>query len=70
MVRKAVSRLKSLGQVETRRGSGAFVKAVGFSPLQFDAGPAVSKRAVIEMVEVRRGLGARAAEETAAANWP
>lgn len=61
VVREAVSRLKSLGLVETRQGSGAFVKAAGFSPLQFDAGSAVSKRAVIQMVEVRRALEAEVA---------
>ncbi len=61
VVREAVSRLKSLGLVETRQGSGAFIKAVGFSPLQFDAGSAVSKRAVVQMVEVRRALEAEVA---------
>ena len=61
VVREAVSRLKSLGLVETRQGSGAFVKAAGFSPLQFDAGSAVSKRAVVQMVEVRRALEAEVA---------
>lgn len=61
VVREAVSRLKSLGLVESRQGSGAFVKAAGFSPLQFDAGSAVSKRAVIQMVEVRRALEAEVA---------
>lgn len=61
VVREAVSRLKSLGLVETRQGSGAFVKAAGFSPLQFDAGSAVSKRAVIQMAEVRRALEAEVA---------
>lgn len=61
VVREAVSRLKSLGLVESRQGSGAFVKAAGFSPLHFDAGSAVSKRAVIQMVEVRRALEAEVA---------
>jgi GntR family transcriptional repressor for pyruvate dehydrogenase complex len=61
VVREAVSRLKSLGLVETRQGSGAFVKSAGFSPLQFDAGSAVSKRAVIQIVEVRRALEAEVA---------
>ena len=62
VVREAVSRLKSLGLVESRQGSGAFVKAAGFSPLQFDATSVVSKRAVIQMVEVRRALEAEVAE--------
>jgi GntR family transcriptional repressor for pyruvate dehydrogenase complex len=61
VVREAVSQLKSLGLVESRQGSGAFVKAAGFSPLHFDAGSAVSKRAVIQMVEVRRALEAEVA---------
>ena len=61
VVREAVSRLKSLGLVETRQGSGAFVKAAGFSPLQFDTGSAVSKLAVIQMAEVRRALEAEVA---------
>ena len=61
VVREAVSQLRSLGLVETRQGSGAFVKAAGFSPLQFDAGSVVSKRAVIQMVEVRRALEAEVA---------
>ena len=61
VVREAVSQLKSLGLVESRQGSGAFVKDVGFSPLQFDAGSAVSKRAVIQIVEVRRALEAEVA---------
>ena len=61
VVREAVSQLKSLGLVESRQGSGAFVKAAGFSPLQFDAGSAVSKHAVIQMVEVRRALEAEVA---------
>lgn len=61
VVREAVSRLKSLGLVESRQGSGAFVKAAGFSPLQFDAGLAASKQAVIQMVEVRRALEAEVA---------
>ena len=61
VVREAISRLKSLGLVESRQGSGAFVKAAGFSALQFDASLAVSKRAVIQMVEVRRALEAEVA---------
>jgi len=56
-----VSRLKSLGLVETRQGSGAYVRAAGFSPLQFDAGLAASRQAVIQMVEVRRALEAEVA---------
>lgn len=61
VVREAVSRLKSLGLVESRQGSGVYVKATGFSPLNFDAKSAVSKQAVIQMVEVRRALEAEVA---------
>lgn len=62
VVREAVSRLKSLGLVDSRQGSGVYVKEVGFSPLNFDARSAVSKQAVIQMVEVRRALEAEVAE--------
>lgn len=61
VVREAVSRLKSLGLVDSRQGSGVYVKEQGFSPLNFDAKSAVSKKAVIQMVEVRRALEAEVA---------
>lgn len=61
VVREAVSRLKSLGLVESRQGSGMYVRQAGFSPLNFDARSAVSKQAVIQMVEVRRALEAEVA---------
>ncbi|MBU0588156.1 MAG: FadR family transcriptional regulator [Gammaproteobacteria bacterium] len=61
VVREAVSRLKSLGLVDSRQGSGVYVKSAGFSPLNFDARHAVSKQAVIQMVEVRRALEAEVA---------
>ena len=61
VVREAVSRLKSLGLVDSRRGSGVYVKEQGFSPLNFDAKLAASKQAVIQMVEVRRALEAEVA---------
>jgi GntR family transcriptional repressor for pyruvate dehydrogenase complex len=61
VVREAVSRLKSLGLVDSRQGSGVYVKEAGFSPLNFDAKSAVSKQAVIQMVEVRRALEAEVA---------
>lgn len=61
VVREAVSRLKSLGLLESRQGSGVFVRAAGFTPLNFDARLAVSRQAVIQMVEVRRGLEAEVA---------
>lgn len=61
VVREAVSRLKSLGLVDSRQGSGVYVKEMGFSPLNFDARSAVSMQAVIQMVEVRRALEAEVA---------
>ena len=61
VVREAVSRLKSLGLVESRQGSGVFVRRAAFAPLNFDTRLAVSRQAVIQMVEVRRGLEAEVA---------
>jgi GntR family transcriptional repressor for pyruvate dehydrogenase complex len=56
VIREAVSRLKSLGLVDSRQGSGLYVKEAGFSPLHFDASSVVSLQAVLQMVEVRRAL--------------
>jgi GntR family transcriptional repressor for pyruvate dehydrogenase complex len=61
VVRESVSRLKSLGLVDSRQGSGVYVKKPGFSPLNFDERYAVSKQAVIQIVEVRRALEAEVA---------
>ncbi len=62
VVREAVSQLKSLGLVDSRQGSGVYVSAsVPFAPLNFDARHAVSKEAVVQMVEVRRALEAEVA---------
>ena len=70
VIREAVSRLKSLGLVDSRQGSGMYVKAAGFSPLNFDAKFAVSKQAVIQMVEVRRALEAEVAALAAMRRTP
>jgi len=71
VVREAVSRLKSLGLVESRQGSGVYAQAAGFTPLNFDARHAGSRKAVVQMVEVRRALesevAALAAERRTAA---
>ena len=56
VVREAISRLKSLGLVDSRQGSGVYAQAAGFSPLNFDARHAGSREAVVQMVEVRRAL--------------
>lgn len=62
VVREAVSRLKSLGLVDSRQGSGVFVTAnATFAPLQFEARQAASQEAVVQMVEVRRALEAEVA---------
>ena len=37
VVREAVSQLKSRNLVESRQGSGVFVKAAGIEPLDFEA---------------------------------
>lgn len=62
VVREAVSRLKSLGLVDSRQGSGVFVSAQQpFAPLNFEARHAASQEAVVQMVEVRRALEAEVA---------
>ena len=61
VIREAISRLKSMGLVASRQGSGMYVKHAIFSPLSFDAKHAVSKQAVIQMAEVRRALEAEVA---------
>jgi len=62
VVREAVSRLKSLGLVESRQGSGVFVSLQPpFAPLNFEARHAASQEVVIQMVEVRRALEAEVA---------
>ena len=62
VVREAVSRLKSLGLVDSRQGSGVFVRAtLPIAPLQFESQHAASQEAVIQMVELRRALEAESA---------
>jgi GntR family transcriptional repressor for pyruvate dehydrogenase complex len=62
VVREAVSRLKSLGLVDSRQGSGVYVAtAQRFEPLNFDAKHADSRSAVAQLVEVRRALEAEVA---------
>lgn len=57
VVREAVARLKSLGLVNSRQGSGVYVShEVPIAPLQFDARHAGSRKAVLQMVELRRAL--------------
>lgn len=61
VIREAVSRLKSMGLLASRQGSGVYVKRAVFTPLSFDAKHAVSKQAVVQMAEVRRALEAEVA---------
>jgi GntR family transcriptional regulator, transcriptional repressor for pyruvate dehydrogenase complex len=62
VLREAVSRLKSLGLVDSRQGSGVYVSASPpYAPLNFDAKHSDSRGAVVQMAEVRRALEAEAA---------
>ncbi|MFS2054997.1 GntR family transcriptional regulator, partial [Variovorax sp. CT11-76] len=61
VVREAVSRLKSLGLVDSRQGSGVYVRAAGVEPLRFELPHVASREAVIQMVELRRALEAEVA---------
>lgn len=62
VVREAISRLKSLGLVESRQGSGVYVQNPGIEPLDFERVPAASLEAVLQVVDVRRALEAEVAE--------
>ena len=62
VVREAISRLKSLGLVDSRQGSGVYVKAPGIEPLHFELPHAASREAVMQIVEVRRALESEVAE--------
>ncbi len=62
VVREAISRLKSLGLVDARQGSGVYVRSPGIAPLDFEGVPAASLEAVLQIVDVRRALEAEVAE--------
>lgn len=71
VVREALSRLKTLELVESRQGSGAFVRALPQPALdQLVLRPDGSVEAVIQMVEVRRALEAESAALAAARASP
>lgn len=71
VVREALSRLKTLGLIESRQGSGAFVKPAPAPALdQLVLAPDGSIDAVIQMVEVRRALEAESAALAAARRTP
>ena len=70
VVREAVSRLKSLGLVDSRQGSGVYAQSPGIEPLQFDLSHAASREAVMQIVEVRRALESEVAELAAQRRTP
>ena len=67
VVREALSRLKTLGLLESRQGSGAFIREPGPREAgRLQLTPDGSVAAVLQMVEVRRALEAEAAALAAA----
>jgi GntR family transcriptional repressor for pyruvate dehydrogenase complex len=71
VVREAMSRLKTVGLIESRQGSGAFVKAMPAPALEhLVLAPDGSMNAVIQMVEVRRALEAESAALAAVRRTP
>ena len=62
VVREAISRLQSRNLVESRQGSGVYVKAAGIEPLDLDSLRLTSKHAVIQIAELRRALESEVAE--------
>lgn len=62
VIREAVSRLKSEGLVESRQGSGVFVREAGLdAPFRIDPSAADSVQQVLQIAELRRGLEAESA---------
>ena len=71
VVREALSRLKTLGLVESRQGSGAYVQAKAQPALdQLVLSPDGSLETLLQMVEVRRALEAESASLAAARRTP
>lgn len=71
VVREAMSRVKTMGLIESRQGSGAFVKAVSEPiPEHLVLAPDGSMNAVLQMVEVRRALESESAALAAARRTP
>jgi GntR family transcriptional repressor for pyruvate dehydrogenase complex len=57
VIREAVSRLKSEGLVESRQGSGVFVRELSLdTPFRIDPTVVDSVQAVLQVAELRRGL--------------
>jgi GntR family transcriptional repressor for pyruvate dehydrogenase complex len=62
VIREAVSRLKSEGLVEARQGSGTVVLGASLSaPFRIDVDASDSRKAVLRVIELRRGLEAEMA---------
>jgi len=62
VVREAVARLKFAGLVESRQGSGLYVREPNRAmPFHIDPGAVHSAGSVLEILELRRGLEAEAA---------
>ena len=70
VVREAISRLKSLGMVDSRQGSGVYVRAAGAEPLRFEAAHLASRDAVVQMAELRRPLESEVAALAAERRTP
>ena len=70
VVREALSRLNTLGLVESRQGSGLFVKNSAPELEQLVLAPDGSRDAVIKLVEVRRALETESAALAAARRSP
>jgi DNA-binding FadR family transcriptional regulator len=62
VVREAISRLQSRRLVESRQGSGVYVKAAGIEPLDLGSLRPASLDAVIQIAELRRALESEVAE--------
>ncbi|MBI5069994.1 MAG: FadR family transcriptional regulator [Deltaproteobacteria bacterium] len=62
VVREAVARLKAAGLVESRQGSGLYVREPNRAmPFHIDPGAVHSAASVLEILELRRGLESEAA---------
>jgi GntR family transcriptional repressor for pyruvate dehydrogenase complex len=70
VVREAMSRLKTLGLIESRQGSGAYVKQAEPVVERLTLASDGSVDAVLQMVEVRRALEAESAALAAARRSP
>ncbi len=71
VVREALSRLKTIGLIESRQGSGTFVAQIPSPDLaQLVLSPDGSMNAVIQLVEVRRALETESAGLAAARRSP